>query len=113
MSGFPGRSLRCSRNLQPIRCNTLRTRTSGPVFLDRMRPIISDRFLLLYISAMAVPAHNLPDRCYAVRLILRPHLAQFQSNSFASIASFEKTCGKLTPCGEFAHAGIRINQHNI
>ena len=43
MSGCPGRSFRCSRNLRPIACATFRTRISGPVSLLPTRDMSQDR----------------------------------------------------------------------
>lgn len=39
MSGVPGRSRRCNRNLYPIRCSKERTWISGLVFAPRIRDI--------------------------------------------------------------------------
>ena len=43
MSGLPGRSLRCRRNLKPIAWSSRRSATSGEVFLERIRDMRSDR----------------------------------------------------------------------
>lgn len=43
MSGLPGRSLTCFRNLMPDTCSSARTFVSGRVFSDRILDIISDR----------------------------------------------------------------------
>jgi hypothetical protein len=42
-SGFPGKSLRWSRNLSPRPCATLRTRSSGDVFLLPTRDMSHER----------------------------------------------------------------------
>lgn len=54
ISGLPIRSRRCSRNLNPRRCNKERMISSGAVFLPRMRPMFQLRRCLLSLSMLRI-----------------------------------------------------------
>lgn len=61
MSGWPGRSLRCSRKRYPIEYSIRRTASSGFVSLPRIRLIKRLRASGLKVSA--IPAKNCPGFC--------------------------------------------------
>jgi len=54
-SGQPGKLRRCKRNRNPSECSSLRTTSSGVVFLARTRRIISERSAVVNLS-IVLPA---------------------------------------------------------
>lgn len=83
MSGFPGKSLTCSRNRYPSRWASRRTTISGLVFLLPTARIIAERWVGVRVSAMIF----IMRECWELRKVVR---------GAAAMAATRKTAASCT-----------------